>query len=141
MKNLDGEKRNTMMPYIHGQSQHTNNEKNEIWVMEVRNNAFSPIPRFFSGMALMLVLFCELFQWNLLVNVSRLWLSADTKEERMQWCSKLNEALENVRTWHSDALRPIRHNDMVTPYNPYPSKADKKDCIVPFNPQDQQSTC
>ncbi|GAB1597531.1 anillin-like [Argonauta hians] len=34
-------------------------------------------------------------------------LSADTKEERLLWCNKLNEALENVRAWQQDALKPI----------------------------------
>jgi hypothetical protein len=35
-------------------------------------------------------------------------LSADTKEERINWCNKINRALANIRTWHSDAMRPIR---------------------------------
>ncbi|XP_070199998.1 anillin-like isoform X5 [Littorina saxatilis] len=34
-------------------------------------------------------------------------LSADTKEERIVWCNKLNRALANIRTWHSDAMRPV----------------------------------
>ncbi|KAL5022215.1 hypothetical protein ScPMuIL_001370 [Solemya velum] len=35
-------------------------------------------------------------------------LSADTKEERIMWCNKINRALVNIRTWHSDAMRPIK---------------------------------
>ncbi|KAK3085514.1 hypothetical protein FSP39_004457 [Pinctada imbricata] len=35
-------------------------------------------------------------------------LSADTKEERINWCNKINRALANIRTWHSDAMRPIK---------------------------------
>lgn len=35
-------------------------------------------------------------------------LSADTKEERILWCNKLNEALENIRAWQVDALKPIK---------------------------------
>ncbi|OWF52128.1 anillin-like isoform X3 [Mizuhopecten yessoensis] len=35
-------------------------------------------------------------------------LSADTKEERIMWCNKVNRALANIRTWHSDAMRPIK---------------------------------
>lgn len=35
-------------------------------------------------------------------------LSADTKEERIVWCNKLNRALANIRTWHCDALRPAK---------------------------------
>ncbi|XP_013408740.1 anillin isoform X2 [Lingula anatina] len=35
-------------------------------------------------------------------------LSADTKEDRLVWCNKLNEALTNLRTWHADALKPIK---------------------------------
>ncbi|XP_061163081.1 anillin-like isoform X2 [Saccostrea echinata] len=35
-------------------------------------------------------------------------ISADTKEERINWCNKINRALANIRTWHSDALRPVR---------------------------------
>ncbi|XP_062607207.1 anillin-like isoform X2 [Saccostrea cucullata] len=35
-------------------------------------------------------------------------VSADTKEERINWCNKINRALANIRTWHSDALRPVR---------------------------------
>ncbi|KAL8613913.1 hypothetical protein ACOMHN_032903 [Nucella lapillus] len=34
-------------------------------------------------------------------------LSADTKEERIMWCNKINRALATIRTWHSDAVRPI----------------------------------
>ncbi|XP_054717020.1 anillin-like [Uloborus diversus] len=34
-------------------------------------------------------------------------LSADTKEERVVWCNKLNEALTNVRKWNPQALRPV----------------------------------
>lgn len=36
----------------------------------------------------------------------RYMLSADTKEERIVWCNKMNRALANIRTWHADALRP-----------------------------------
>ncbi|XP_052822337.1 anillin [Octopus bimaculoides] len=35
-------------------------------------------------------------------------LSADTKEERILWCNKLNEALDNIRAWQVDALKPIK---------------------------------
>ena len=59
----------------------------------------------------------------------------------MLWCNRLNEALVNIRTWHADALRPIKQKDFVTPYNPYPNKTDQqRSCIVPFNPHDQQSS-
>ena len=40
-------------------------------------------------------------------------LSADTREDRELWCSKLTEALSSVRMWNSDALRPVRHADLV----------------------------
>ena len=72
-------------------------------------------------------------------------MSADTKDERMLWCGKLNEALQNVRAWHSDALRPIKRKDFVSPYNPYAgnsaagARAEQRTGIVPFNPHDQQS--
>lgn len=33
-------------------------------------------------------------------------LSADSKEERLAWCNKLNKALANIRAWDPDALRP-----------------------------------
>ncbi|XP_056008629.1 anillin-like isoform X4 [Ostrea edulis] len=39
---------------------------------------------------------------------TRHMISADTKEERINWCNKINRALANIRTWHSDALRPIK---------------------------------
>lgn len=42
------------------------------------------------------------------VSATKHWISADTKEERMSWCAKLNEAIVNLRTWHSDALRPVK---------------------------------
>ncbi|XP_033753795.1 anillin-like [Pecten maximus] len=35
-------------------------------------------------------------------------LSADTKEERIMWCNKVNRALANIRTWHADAMRPVK---------------------------------
>ncbi|XP_048253583.1 anillin-like isoform X3 [Haliotis rufescens] len=35
-------------------------------------------------------------------------MSADTKEERIVWCNKVNRALANIRTWHSDALPPVK---------------------------------
>ncbi|XP_035229899.1 anillin-like isoform X2 [Stegodyphus dumicola] len=34
-------------------------------------------------------------------------LSADTKEERILWCNKLNEALTSLRRWDPQALRPM----------------------------------
>ncbi|ESO89738.1 hypothetical protein LOTGIDRAFT_124699 [Lottia gigantea] len=40
----------------------------------------------------------------------KVMLSADTKEERIVWCNKINRALVNIRTWNSDALRPIKTN-------------------------------
>ncbi|XP_076111793.1 uncharacterized protein LOC143080032 isoform X3 [Mytilus galloprovincialis] len=42
------------------------------------------------------------------MTTTRHMLSADTKEERINWCNKINRALANIRTWHSDAMRPIR---------------------------------
>ena len=59
----------------------------------------------------------------------------------MLWCSRLNEALEGIRTWHAEALRPVKRTEMITPYNPYPNKADQRECVVPFNPHDQESAC
>ena len=38
----------------------------------------------------------------------RHWLSSDTKEERLAWTGRLNEALANLRAWHADALRPVK---------------------------------
>ncbi|XP_041375110.1 anillin-like isoform X2 [Gigantopelta aegis] len=38
-------------------------------------------------------------------------MSADTKEERIVWCNMINRTLANIRTWHSDAMRPIRLSD------------------------------
>ncbi|KAK6184693.1 hypothetical protein SNE40_007110 [Patella caerulea] len=38
----------------------------------------------------------------------KVMLSADTKEERIVWCNKVNRALANIRTWHADAMRPIK---------------------------------
>ncbi|XP_005093567.1 anillin isoform X2 [Aplysia californica] len=35
-------------------------------------------------------------------------VSADSKEERIVWCNKLNRALANLRTWHADALKPVK---------------------------------
>jgi len=35
------------------------------------------------------------------------WFGMDTKSDRLEWCTKLNEALANVRQWYSDAARPI----------------------------------
>ncbi|XP_076339701.1 uncharacterized protein LOC143240700 isoform X9 [Tachypleus tridentatus] len=34
-------------------------------------------------------------------------LSADTKEERILWCTRLNEALGNIRRWDPQALQPL----------------------------------
>ncbi|CAH1780239.1 unnamed protein product [Owenia fusiformis] len=42
------------------------------------------------------------------MTTTRHQLSADTKEDRILWCKKVNEALENVRAWHPDAMRPIK---------------------------------
>lgn len=59
----------------------------------------------FSTFFLLKKLSCDLeVIWILLC---RHMLSADTKEERIVWCNKINKALVNIRTWHSDALRPI----------------------------------
>ncbi|KAG1699326.1 Anillin [Nymphon striatum] len=33
-------------------------------------------------------------------------LSADSKEERIWWCEKINQALSNIRKWDPHALRP-----------------------------------
>ncbi|XP_068229036.1 anillin-like isoform X3 [Palaemon carinicauda] len=38
--------------------------------------------------------------------VTRHLLSADSKEERIGWCNKLNKSLANIRAWDPDALRP-----------------------------------
>lgn len=35
-------------------------------------------------------------------------MSADTKEERILWCNKVNQALDNIRSWQPDALRPVK---------------------------------
>ncbi|KAL4234023.1 hypothetical protein ACF0H5_005677 [Mactra antiquata] len=42
------------------------------------------------------------------MTTTRYMLTADTKEERIVWCNKLNKALANLRTWHADAMRPIK---------------------------------
>ncbi|XP_053401125.1 anillin-like isoform X2 [Mercenaria mercenaria] len=42
------------------------------------------------------------------MTTTRFMLSADTKEERIVWCNKVNRALANLRTWHADAMRPIK---------------------------------
>ncbi|CAG5135707.1 unnamed protein product [Candidula unifasciata] len=33
-------------------------------------------------------------------------MSADSKEERIVWCNKINRTLANLRTWNADALKP-----------------------------------
>lgn len=38
----------------------------------------------------------------------RYLMSADSKEERIVWSNKLNRALTNLRTWNSDALKPMK---------------------------------
>ncbi|KAK8401671.1 hypothetical protein O3P69_001061 [Scylla paramamosain] len=38
--------------------------------------------------------------------VTKMLLSADSKEERMVWCNKLNKALANIRAWDPDAMQP-----------------------------------
>lgn len=40
-------------------------------------------------------------------------MSADSKEERIVWCNKINRALANLRTWNADALKPVKQ--MSTP--------------------------
>ncbi len=45
-------------------------------------------------------------------------LSADTKEERLVWCERLNEALANVRSWNSEALRPVKVHAVEDPSKP-----------------------
>ncbi|GFO20716.1 actin-binding protein anillin [Plakobranchus ocellatus] len=35
-------------------------------------------------------------------------MSADSKEERIVWCNKINRTLANLRTWNADALKPVR---------------------------------
>ncbi|GFR71405.1 actin-binding protein anillin [Elysia marginata] len=35
-------------------------------------------------------------------------MSADSKEERIVWCNKVNRTLANLRTWNADALKPMR---------------------------------
>jgi actin-binding protein anillin len=42
------------------------------------------------------------------LSTTKHWLSSDTKEDRLLWTSKLNEALRNVRAWHSDAMKPVK---------------------------------
>ncbi|XP_042896597.1 anillin isoform X2 [Parasteatoda tepidariorum] len=44
------------------------------------------------------------------VTTTKHLLAADTKEERVLWCDKLNEALSNVRKWDPHALRPKETN-------------------------------
>jgi len=39
--------------------------------------------------------------------VERHMLSADTKEDRVVWCNVLNKALNNLRMWNPNALRPM----------------------------------
>ncbi|MCL4126176.1 UNVERIFIED_CONTAM: hypothetical protein GTU68_024644 [Idotea baltica] len=38
--------------------------------------------------------------------ITRILLSADSKEERILWCNKLNKSLANVRAWDPDSLKP-----------------------------------
>ncbi len=45
-------------------------------------------------------------------------LSADTKEDRLVWCDRLNEALANVRSWSPEALRPIKVQAVEDPSKP-----------------------
>ena len=33
-------------------------------------------------------------------------ISADLKEERVFWCGRINQVLENLRAWDVDALEP-----------------------------------
>ena len=42
--------------------------------------------------------------------VTKLLLSADSSEERQEWCRKLNVALANIRAWHPEASRPHDYN-------------------------------
>ncbi|XP_059140826.1 anillin-like isoform X2 [Physella acuta] len=35
-------------------------------------------------------------------------ISADSKEERIVWCNKINRTLANLRTWNADALKPSK---------------------------------
>ncbi|XP_055891176.1 anillin-like isoform X2 [Biomphalaria glabrata] len=35
-------------------------------------------------------------------------MSADSKEERIVWCNKINKTLANLRTWNADALKPMK---------------------------------
>ncbi len=45
-------------------------------------------------------------------------LSADTKEERLLWCERMNEALHNLRSWNPDAMRPIKVQAIEDPSLP-----------------------
>ena len=45
-------------------------------------------------------------------------LSADTKEDRLAWCERINEALSNVRSWSPEALRPIKVQAVEDPTKP-----------------------
>lgn len=46
------------------------------------------------------------------INSYRHWFGMDTKQDRVDWCAKLNEALANVRQWYSDAAQPIASRRM-----------------------------
>ena len=48
--------------------------------------------------------------FSLLPISDRYWLSADTKQDRVIWCDKLNACLRNIRTWNVNATRPMRRN-------------------------------
>ena len=41
--------------------------------------------------------------------VFRHLLSADTKDERVHWCSQVNAALTDMRAWDPEAMRPTNH--------------------------------
>ncbi|KAH9515677.1 hypothetical protein Btru_011718 [Bulinus truncatus] len=43
-------------------------------------------------------------------------MSADSKEERIVWCNKINKTLANLRTWNADALKPMKQAS-ATPYH------------------------
>ncbi|CAL1539975.1 unnamed protein product [Lymnaea stagnalis] len=41
-------------------------------------------------------------------------MSADSKEERIVWCNKINRTLANLRTWNADALKPMKQQPQAT---------------------------
>ena len=42
------------------------------------------------------------------VTILRHLLSADTREERLNWCSIISKALANLRAWDPTSSKPLR---------------------------------